>query len=649
MVGRTPGRSFVLKIAALLPIGRAYGTCLVRFVPHEASEENVSGMRRSMWALFLTLFLAVTMAAGVTNAASASPPDGVLESYIVVLEPGTTQVPDVAAALAQAHAGQVGFVYEHALQGFSMTMSPRAAAALARNPQVAYVETNDTVTIADHATPTGVQRIFADSNTGIDIDAVDDYRVDVDVAVIDTGVDFEHPDLDVVGGVTCSESGGGPPWARSASCSSGGDDDHYHGTHVAGTIGAIDNGVGVVGVAPGARIWAVKVLDSGGSGSEAMVVAGIDWVAANADIIEVANMSLGGSGFSQAEYDAIEGAVDAGVAFAVAAGNSGADANNYSPAAFDNVLTVSALADFDGTAGGGAAATCRSDQDDTLADFSNWGSAVDIAAPGVCIRSTYPIEQGGYGTISGTSMASPHAAGALALLASVDNPTTAADVDSLYSAVIGSGNDIWIDDSGDGVKEPLLDVSSFAASLVATDGGGPDNPPTVTITSPGDGASITSGESITFAGSASDVEDGTVTGSLVWTSSNDGQIGTGASFTTSALSNGTHTITASANDSAGNTGSATITVTVEASGGTGITLTLAGAYKIRGVQTADLAWTGATTTNVDLYRNGMKLGTTENDGTTTDSTGQKGGGSVTYRICEAGSTTICSNEVLAAW
>ena len=182
-------------------------------------------------------------------------------------------------------------------------------------------------------------------------------------------------------------------------------------------------------------------------------------------------MSLGGSGFSQAEYDAIQGAVNTGVAFAVAAGNDDADANNYSPGGFDNVLSVSALADFDGLPGGRAASTCRTDQDDTLADFSNWGPEVDIAAPGVCILSTYPLEQGEYGTISGTSMASPHAAGALALLASANNPNNAADVYNLYNQVKAAGNYNWTDDSGDGIQEPLLDVSTFAPVLVPGTGG----------------------------------------------------------------------------------------------------------------------------------------------------------------------------------
>ena len=384
--------------------------------------------------------------------------------------------PDTEApGLAKAYGLQPGFIYQHALKGMSAVVPDGRLTALQHDPRVSYVVEDMERSISEQTLPTGIQRIFADTNPEIAINGSDDYRVDVDVAVIDTGVDFQHPDLNVVGGVNCYSW---IPW--SSTCVTGGDDDHYHGTHVAGTIGALDNGIGVVGVAPGARIWAVKVLSSSGSGYSSQIVAGIDWVAANSATIEVANMSLGGSGFSQAEYDAIQGAVNKGVAFAVAAGNDDADANNYSPGGFDNVLSVSALADFNGLPGGGAASTCRADQDDTLADFSNWGPEIDIAAPGVCILSTYPLEQGEYGTISGTSMASPHAAGALALLASVNNPANATDVYNLYNQIKQAGNFNWTDNSGDGIQEPLLDVSNtaiFNPTLVTGSQGTPPAPP----------------------------------------------------------------------------------------------------------------------------------------------------------------------------
>jgi len=399
-----------------------------------------------------------------TNQAQNEPPlDG---SYIIVFKDSV--VPQVEVpSMAKAYGLQTGFVYEHALKGMSAIVPPGRLAALKKDPRVAYVVEDMERSISAQTVPTGIQRIFADTNADIDIDGVDDWRVDVDVAVIDTGIDFEHPDLNVMGGINCALGN----FIR-VKCNQGGDDDHYHGTHVAGTIGAIDNGDGVVGVAPGARLWAVKVLNKNGSGYSSWIIAGIDWVAAHADTIDVANMSLGGSGYNQAEYDAIQGAVDLGVAFAVSAGNSDADASNYSPAAFNNVLTVSALADFDGIPGGLGSPTCRSDQDDTLADFSNWGPAVDIAAPGVCILSTYPLEQGGYGTISGTSMSSPHVAGALALLASANPPGNAADVYNLYNQVKLAGNFAWIDDSGDGIQEPLLDVSTFKPALISTEGPG---------------------------------------------------------------------------------------------------------------------------------------------------------------------------------
>jgi len=586
----------------------------------------------------LAFSLLLTMVAAGSGAASAA---GDRSSYIVVFEPGAVSDVEAAATqLARAHRGQVGFVYQHALKGFSVTLSPQAASALARNPLVAYVETDDPVSIDAQTVPTGIQRIFADDNANLDIDGSDDFRVDVDVAVIDTGVDFQHPDLNVVGGVTCKASGGGPPWARTYTCSDGGDDDHYHGTHVAGTIAAIDNGEGVVGVAPGARIWAVKVLDSNGSGYEAQVVAGIDWVAANAGTIEVANMSLGGSGFSQAEYDAIQGAVEAGVAFAVAAGNSDDDANNYSPAAFGNVLTVSALADFDGEPGGLGSPTCRTDQDDTLADFSNWGSAVQIAAPGVCILSTYPIEQGSYGTISGTSMASPHAAGALALLASSNNPSNATDVKNLYNQVINAGNFNWTDDSGDGTKEPLLDVSNtelFNPALV--EGGGDGSGDTNSAPTASFGYSCTE-RACDFTDTSTD-SDGSIA-SWSW-NFGDGSTSTAQNPSHTYGIDGTYTVSLTVTDNDGATDSSSQSVTVTTADGITLSVT---AYKVRGLQKADLEWNGATSTNVDVYRDGALITTTASDGFYTDNIDQRGGGSYTYKVCEAGTST-CSNEATA--
>jgi|GEM_PF-1866917 len=334
-------------------------------------------------------------------------------------------------------------------------------------------------------------------------------------------------------------------------------------------------------------------------------------------------------------------------------GNDADLASNYSPAAFDNVLTTSAIADFDGLppdlrVPGTPSATCRTDVYDTLADFSNWGSAIDIAGPGVCILSTYPIEQGSYGTISGTSMASPHAAGALALLASTNNPEYA-DVADLYTAVIEAGNKDWTDDSGDLFHEPLLDVTGFAAKLTAGNGnGGANTSPVVSIAAPDGGVSFTSGTNISFTGSASDAEDGDLTATMEWTSNLDGQIGAGGSFTTSLLSVGTHLITAAVTDSSDSAASDTITITIQSPTDPGTVTLRVTAYKVRGTQYADLIWSGANGNNVDVYRNGSNVTATENDRAYTDSTGQKGGGSATYQVCEA-DTTTCSGVVTATW
>lgn len=535
-------------------------------------------MNRRILQAVVTAFALVL---GMVTSAVAAPPTP--QSFVVVLEPGSANVPAVAANLARGVGGDLGFVYEHSIQGFSITAGPAAAAALARNPRVAYVEADRELAISEQIVPTGIQRIFAKANTNIDIDGVDDFRVDVDVAVIDTGVDWEHPHLNVVGGVNCASGSVFRP-----SCSGNGDDDHYHGTHVAGTIAAIDNGLGVVGVAPGARLHAVKVLNSQGSGYTSWIIAGIDWVAARASTIEVANMSLGGSGYSQAQYDAIQKAVNKGVAFAVAAGNSDADAANFSPAAFNNVLTVSALADFDGKPDALGSPTCRADQDDTLADFSNWGSAVDIAAPGVCILSTYPIEKGGYGTISGTSMASPHAAGALALLASKGYTRSASGVANLYTQVINAGNNNWTDDSGDGTKERLLDVSNsmlFNPRLVAGSGGGEpvNTPPTASFTY------ACNELACTFDASGSTDADGSIS-SYAW-NFGDGQSRTGAAPNHTYASDGAYAVTLTVTDNDGATGSTTQSVTVSSGGGGG-DLILAGSSTSQGG-----TWTAIVTAN----------------------------------------------------
>ena len=383
-------------------------------------------------------------------------------TYVVVLDETETRPGAVGRAMAERHGGSLGFVYEHALKGFSITVPDRAAPSIARTRGVASIERDQVFRTASEV-PTGVARTFAPGNTKLSINGADDRRVDADIAIIDSGVDSAHPELNVVAATNCS---GGSPFR--GSCKNGSaPDGNGHGTHVAGSAAALDNGSGVVGMATGARLHAVKVLSDSGSGYTSWIIAGIDWVTARAGTIEVANMSLGCECSSAAQDTAIANSVAAGVTYAVAAGNSDKDAATFSPANHPDVITVSALADFDGAAGGSAAATCRADQDDTLADFSNFGSSVEIAAPGVCISSTWP--GGGYNTISGTSMASPHVAGAAALLASTRPTDSKADTQAIEQLLVENGNLGWVDDSGDGIQERLLDVSNstvFAPALV---------------------------------------------------------------------------------------------------------------------------------------------------------------------------------------
>ncbi len=212
--------------------------------------------------------------------------------------------------------------------------------------------------------------------------------------VIDTGIDQDHPDLNVDTARSLSFLSGGPSNLSP-------DDYNGHGTHVAGTIAAIDNSIGSLGVAPGTTVVAVRVLDRRGSGSTSGVIAGVDYVGASGSNGDVANMSLGG-GVSTSLDNAVLGA-SSSVKFALAAGNESDNALNHSPARVNgpNIYTISAM-----------------NSSDNWASFSNYGSPVDYCAPGVSVYSLW--KDGGYNTISGTSMAAPHAAGVLLL----GNPST---------------------------------------------------------------------------------------------------------------------------------------------------------------------------------------------------------------------------------
>lgn len=371
-------------------------------------------------AIFVSLFISRNIYALEENV--------VPDSYIVVFKDDVTSPSSVASEMARQHGLSLAYTYSHALKGFSATISPARLNALKKDPRVLFVSQDRVVNISGQANgkgkptptpppqppqdiPTGISRIGSAVSTGAGIG----------VAVIDTGIDLDHPDLigNIAGNVSCVPR------------KSTGDDDNGHGSHVAGTIAAVNNDIGVIGVAPEADLYAVKVLDARGSGTWSSVICGIDWVTKNALAynIKVANMSLGGGGSSDdncgndnsdAFHKAICASRDAGVTYVVAAGNENDDAKNHVPAAYDDaVITVSALVDTNGQPGGDGSSTSYG-ADDTFATFSNFGSVVDLGAPGVAIKSTW--KNGSYNTISGTSMASPHVAGA-AVLYLESNPT----------------------------------------------------------------------------------------------------------------------------------------------------------------------------------------------------------------------------------
>lgn len=342
----------------------------------------------------IALASALPMIALATPAQAQKAGDKIAGSYICVFEKNAVSRSNVRAEAqraAQANAAQLKHVYSVAVRGFAVNAAPQAIENMQRNnPNIAYCEQDQVVTAIQfrgqkgkpggggstqpsQETPWGIARVNGGGAGNF-----------ATAWVIDSGIQLDHPDLNV-------------DMARSTSFVRGdAGDQNGHGTHVAGTIAAYDNAIGVIGVAPGAPVVAVRVLDRRGSGSTSGVIAGVDYVAQFGRPGDVANMSLGG-GVSTTLDNAVVNAAAGGVRFVLAAGNESDNANNHSPARANgaNVYTVSSFA-----------------IGDNWSSFSNYGNPpVDFAEPGSSIKSTWIGSD--YRTISGTSMAAPHLAGIL--------------------------------------------------------------------------------------------------------------------------------------------------------------------------------------------------------------------------------------------
>jgi len=304
------------------------------------------------------------------------PPDGLVKVLIGFKEkPGAAQ-----QAIVKGVGGKIKYTY-HIVDAIAASIPEKAIDALRNNPNVAHVELDGEIFAIIQTLPWGVDRIDAEV-----VHTSGNRGGGVNVAILDTGIDVDHPDLNVIGGKDFV-------FGRSY------DDKNGHGTHVAGIVAALDNNIGVVGVAPEANLYAVKILNNSGSGWWSDLVAGLDWCVDSG--IEVANMSLGATSAPGDVMTACDNAYAAGVLLVAAAGNGG---SVIYPAAYESVIAVSAT-----------------DSYDSLAYFSSIGDEVELAAPGVDIYSTY--KGGGYTTMSGTSMASPHVTGTAALMiaASISN------------------------------------------------------------------------------------------------------------------------------------------------------------------------------------------------------------------------------------
>ncbi len=419
------------------------------------SHRNSVTARRALTALAMISVTLVWSIAGQSSVSSAEP----TARYAVFFDEDST--PDAAVRSLGARAlSRVRQRYRRVWNGFAADLTAAEADSLQHRPGVRAVVRDGRARIADgpvsvravraprqpaQSIPTGVARCGARLSATARINKIED-PMPVDVAIVDTGVDASHPDLNVVGGFAAV----GGTFA----------DGNGHGTHIAGIVGARDNRIGVVGVAPGARLWAVRVLGDDGTGFYTDIAAGLEFVVERSDTIRIANLSLTGDlADSEVLRAAVQACQAAGVTVIAAAGNTRQDVAGIAPASFEGVIAVSALADKNGK-GGKSAGIFRvgatPEKDESFAYFSNFGAGIALMAPGCSIKSTLP--GGGYGSISGTSQSTAHVSGAAALYLKTHPGAMPAEI---RAALVAAGDAFSPMDDTDGFREPLLNVSTF--------------------------------------------------------------------------------------------------------------------------------------------------------------------------------------------